>query len=40
LIQASKGTQFLSPDRSFSARKQQMLDRLSQIPAHIASLNA
>ena len=40
LTQAAKGPQFLSSDRDFTARKQQMLERLSQIPAHIASLNA
>ena len=40
LIQAAKGRQFLSSDQSFYLRKQQMVERLSQIPAHIASLNA
>jgi len=40
LVQAAKGTQFLSSDQSFFARKQRMLERLSEIPTHIASLNA
>jgi succinoglycan biosynthesis protein ExoV len=40
LIQAAKLPQFLSSDQIFAARKQQMLDRLNEIPAHIASLNA
>jgi len=40
LIRAAKGAQFLSSDASFIARKQQMLEHLGQIPAHIASLRA
>jgi len=40
LIQAARGTQFLSSNQSFFARKQQMIELLGQIPAHIASLNA
>ena len=39
LKQAAQGKQFLSSDPSFATRKQQMLERLGQIPAHIASLN-
>jgi succinoglycan biosynthesis protein ExoV len=38
LIDAAKGPPFLSSDASFSARKQQMIDCLAQIPAHMASL--
>lgn len=39
LIEAANGAQFLSSDQSFLARKQQMVDRLGQIPASVASLN-
>lgn len=39
LRQAATRTQFLSSDHCFSSRQQQMLERLSEIPAHISSLN-